>query len=717
MNTRQYINYLFPILLVVILSSCGSNSSPKKSNSTDNVAEIPVSEEEIDIVISEYPEIRINEIITKNAESEYSWIELHITSNNAVNLSDFSLTKDSTEFSPLPDISLEPGSFYIIYATTDLNTGLETVNFKLGNSDNVSLFKGDDLIDKISWKKGEALFGSSFGRFPDGSDSTQTLIPTASNENIKATLRDLVISEVVANASDDSNDWFELLNTSDQEIILSEYQIINKNKELDPVTLPDIMLSAGQYQKIIASEIDPGEAYVPFQLSSSDELELIFNGESIYYFDWKPSDVPKGFSYGLSIDGNLPRKTLIPTPSESNRNVIVFNESIVQSLSIEIADENWQDILNNPLDKIYHRASLTFNGVTLNEIAIRTKGSSSLTSVFNSGGERFSFKFDINEYVSGQKLFGLKKFVLNNSFHDPSYMREKIAYDLLDEMGVVVPKHAYVNFYVNGELRGLYLMLETIDKTFLKKHFGNSQGDLYKPDGVGSDLRWIDNEFMSYPGVELKTNKKSSDNGAFVNFVSEMSFGDTNSVIDIDSVLRYMAVSVSLSNLDSYHGPHDHNYYIYEQDGIFSFLPWDLNESFGTFGTLLTCQTQDIRELTIDEPTTGPLIEKPLLAKLFSNPIHLETYHNYLWELINGSLSSPAFSERVNGLANLIREHVANDPTSFYNLSDFNKNINESVDRFYGLTSFIEYRRDNMIRQLSGEIDPTRSGNGFCSTF
>jgi spore coat protein CotH len=53
--------------------------------------------------------------------------------------------------------------------------------------------------------------------------------------------------------------------------------------------------------------------------------------------------------------------------------------------------------------------------------------------------------------------------------------------------------------------------------------------------------------------------------------------------VDVDGLLRYMAVSMALFNLDSYQGSLAHNYYLYEQDGVFSLLPWDCNESCGIF--------------------------------------------------------------------------------------------------------------------------------------
>jgi hypothetical protein len=306
----------------------------------------------------------------------------------------------------------------------------------------------------------------------------------------------------------------------------------------------------------------------------------------------------------------------------------------------------------------------------------------------------------------------LKKFTLQSSFHDPSYMREVIAYDLLNEMGVATPKHAYVNFYVNGELFGFYLMVEAIDGEFLENNFANSNGDLYKPDGVGSDLKWINNDIESYSDINLKTNEETTDNGAFINFVEQMDNGSTE-VIDVDNLLRYMSVSVALSNLDSYQGPLAHNYYLYDQDGTFSLLPWDFNEAFGSFS--LGCNGIDVRDLYIDEPIAFALADRPMLANALAKEEYLTTYHNYLWQLIDGPLANDTFSNRIAHIADLIRDHVANDPSAFYSAEEFDQNLNSTVDRFYGLTEFINYRVDNMTKQLQGNLPSAGDGSGFCS--
>ncbi|MDA8939482.1 CotH kinase family protein [Pseudoalteromonas marina] len=663
-------------------------------------------------LIAEDAPLRINEVVAKDSSGGEDWIELYVTSSSDVYLADYTLSDDNSEQFALPDITLSPGEFYRIYASTDDLGDLPSVAFKLGASDTVSLYSNNVIIEQLSWNKGQALSGYSYGRYPDGSDATAVLTPTELSSNSQATHGPLVINEIVASAADDGNDWFELYNNSANTINLANYHVIDKSDDIDPITLPDIDLYAGEYITIYATDEDPGTYYVPFKLGKEDELSLILNDEVIDYIDWDESDVATGFSYGLSSSTGFTHAFLTPTPSSENTVATAFTPTAVNTLSITISDENWQDILDNPLDEEYHETAITFNGVTLDSVAIRTKGGSSLRNVANSSSDRYSFKVDINEYVSGQKFFGLKKFTLQNSFNDPSYMREVIAYELMDEMGVPTPEYAYVNFYVNGELFGLYLMVEAVDGEFIEKHFANSNGDLYKPDGTGSDLLWLGDDIQSYTDINLQTNEDTTDNGAFINFVESLDKGET-SAIDIDTLLRYMSVSTSLSNLDSYHGPLAHNYYIYDDDGVFSILPWDFNESFGTFA--MDCNGVDVRELYIDEPVSGALSERPLIANVFAEQSNLDTYHSYLTQLINGSLSSDTFNARVNEIADLIREHVQNDPTSFYGSTYFEQNLTSTTGQFYGLTSFMQYRVANMAAQLDGTLPSAGDGSGFCS--
>lgn len=326
---------------------------------------------------------------------------------------------------------------------------------------------------------------------------------------------------------------------------------------------------------------------------------------------------------------------------------------------IEIAESDWEDVIANAADKAYHTASITYKNVTLENIGFRTKGNSTLSSIINTGSTRFSFKVETDEH------------------------------ELMRNMGLAAPRTAFVNMYINNELYGLYTMVEQVDTAFLAQNFADASGDLYKPDDadneglVGHDLQWIDDDFSSYTAIELKTNKTTTDSSALLAFLEVINQGgDYTNVLDSEAILKYLAVSTAMSNLDSYQGTLAHNYYLYEKNNQFSVIPWDFNESFGTFS-----MGWDLVSLYIDEPTQGVLSERPLIAALLSNDEYLSAYHSYLSELIEGDFSVESMTEKVESMADLIRDSIESDPTAFYSVEEFDTSLTGDIDRIPGLLS------------------------------
>ncbi len=63
---------------------------------------------------------------------------------------------------------------------------------------------------------------------------------------------------------------------------------------------------------------------------------------------------------------------------------------------------------------------------------------------------------------------------------------------------------------------------------------------------------------------------------------------DLETAVNVDEVLRYFTVQVFVMNWDSYLGHTGHNYFLYEEDGVLSILPWDYNLAFGTYALGMT---------------------------------------------------------------------------------------------------------------------------------
>ncbi|MEI7025933.1 CotH kinase family protein [Paenibacillus sp. y28] len=251
-----------------------------------------------------------------------------------------------------------------------------------------------------------------------------------------------------------------------------------------------------------------------------------------------------------------------------------------------------------------------------------------------------------------------------------------------------------------------------MNESFLERNFDNAYGALYKPDGTGSDLKWIDDNIDSYQGLNLKS--ESSNDDIILDMLNELNNGsDYEKYMNFDAALRYFAVSTVLANMDSYQGSKMHNYYLYEDNGIFSILPWDFNMSFAGFS--MGVSKQQLIEMMIDEPTEGAVAERPLVAKLLANDAYRATYHEYVQQVID-YLNPDDFEARVNELAALIGPSVEKDPTKFYTYEQFQQSLTQDVQNIVGLIPFTASRVENVQKQLDGTLPSSGTGAGMGST-
>lgn len=451
----------------------------------------------------------------------------------------------------------------------------------------------------------------------------------------------------------------------------------------------------------------------------------------------------------------LPNVGIETKNSEFSYENIVFNSNKVTTVDIEIAEEDWADMLENASAEELKQADITVNGKKVENVAIRTKGNLSLRSVVNSDSDRYSLKIDFDYYDDTQSLYGLKKLNLNNNYSDSTLMREYISYELMEQMGLPTPAHSYMYVTVNGEERGLFLGVEAVDETFLANNYGSNDGFLFKPDGTGSDLKYISDDIEDYTGIGLKTNEGTINQSKLVEMLDAINNGgDIEKYIDVDEMLRYFAVNTALVNLDSYQGNMKHNYYLYEQNGVFSIIPWDYNMSFGGFGAgggriaggngenqadVTTNMEKPVAQnngqpdqtgdggmqqqrgggvdmgmgmsgnlindsainFSVTTPVSGTTLEeRPLLKALLSNDEYRDKYEGYLEELATTYLTEEYVQSITKKLAVLLTTYVEADPTKFSTTEQFL----EAVEGENSLPEFAKQRSESILRQLSGEL-------------
>lgn len=442
----------------------------------------------------------------------------------------------------------------------------------------------------------------------------------------------------------------------------------------------------------------------------------------------------------------------------------LFAEGVVNEINIEISEEDWADLVENPLEETYYAVDVTINGETLSNVALRTKGNNTLISVASSDSDRYSFKIDFDYFNDGENYYGLKKLNLNNNYGDASYMREYISYRIMGEMGIPVPATSYTHITINGEEWGLYLAVEPIDEVFLERTFGDSTGDLYKPDGIGADLVYRGDDMSEYPGLVLKTNEETSDGSAILDLMKALESGEgLEDVLDVDEVLRYLAANVALANYDSYLGNATHNHYLYEQDGRFTIVPWDYNYSFGGFGggevaiyeptnqsmgmgggrhpdmengetqtaegenaaeeqaaqmpESMNAERPENMEMQMPEGMERPegmggSNEKPLVDTLLSQDALLAQYESYLAEIAETYFTEAYMRQIVSETAEMIAPYVEKDATAFFTYDEFLEASSADATDPNSLVYFAVSMAESIETQLAGG-EPTFHTSSF----
>ena len=92
---------------------------------------------------------------------------------------------------------------------------------------------------------------------------------------------------------------------------------------------------------------------------------------------------------------------------------------------------------------------------------------------------RPSLTLNFDKYVKDQRFHGLDKLHLNNSAQDPSHLCEMIGRQLFEAAGMPVTRASHARVELSGRELGLFVLVEGFDRTFLKRHFGNADGNLY----------------------------------------------------------------------------------------------------------------------------------------------------------------------------------------------------------------------------------------------
>jgi len=199
------------------------------------------------------------------------------------------------------------------------------------------------------------------------------------------------------------------------------------------------------------------------------------DGSSNWVTEWNASPGaanPTGMGQPLTPQAaGDPPEMIAPAGDMSDR---VLGYDLQPKFELQISDANLASLRAAPTTWV--QATLTFEGRAYGPIGVNLKGTSSFQPI----DQKPAFRVNINKFVKGARLFGIKEFLLNNMVQDPSMIHERLAYWIGRQIGSVpTPRcnHAWVT--MNGAALGLYATVEEAKGTMMGYSFSDASGGIY----------------------------------------------------------------------------------------------------------------------------------------------------------------------------------------------------------------------------------------------
>lgn len=372
----------------------------------------------------------------------------------------------------------------------------------------------------------------------------------------------------------------------------------------------------------------------------------------------------------------------------------IFDPSIIRTYKVVVADDDWSWLNENELLEEYVPATLLFEGEEYSQVAVRYKGFfGALRLCFDPQGNRtcdkLSLKLKFSEYDDGLRFYGLKRLNFHSMQGDPTKMHDMLGYGLFREAGVFAPRTTYAKLIVNGELLGLFAVVEQIDGSFTRSRFADGgRGNVYKEvwPVETSAQRYID---------ALRTNREEEPSPEkMVRFAAALAAATDETFVpvleewtDFDALMNYLAVDRLIDNWDGIvawycipeafaevmgqSGCFNHNYYWYEEterDRVW-LIPWDLDHTFEVPSPIKTAfglpdwtdEPGDCAEVPVFLGIGGlPPSCDPLIGRLAT--LTWEPYVEATQALLDGPFQIDILHERIDAIAVHIAPAVAGDP-------------------------------------------------------
>ncbi len=354
-----------------------------------------------------------------------------------------------------------------------------------------------------------------------------------------------------------------------------------------------------------------------------------------------------------------------------------YDINAYRTVDLNFTQANWYTLLQaNYSTQTELAGSMTVDGVTYPNCGIRFRGNTSYTQLPSTSQKR-SFNVRLDSIVPGQDIQGYSHLNFNNGFHDPTFLREFIAYYVMRQYGPA-PGCNLIKLNVNGVYWGVYINVQQPNKDFTRQHWRSDEGNRYRgfpESGSFSNgrcaLTWLGNLPSSYLSAYQANQGDGVDLMNLCNILNNTPTASIESalpvIFSVDQFYRYAATMNIMLQTDSYlQSGKDHYLYHDPVYGAFHMFPFDLNEALAGSSTL-----DPWYQTTV---TTRPAFTKTLVI-----PAWRERYIAHYRNIAEDAMSWATLGPIITQFHTMIAADVAADTKKIYSTAAFTTNLTASV--------------------------------------
>lgn len=385
-----------------------------------------------------------------------------------------------------------------------------------------------------------------------------------------------------------------------------------------------------------------------------------------------------------------------------------YDESSIHTIELWFSQPNyWSLMASNYNSGTDLGALMIVNGDTLeNQVGVRFKGQTSYSQTQNSQKKSFNITLDFAD--PGQDIEGYETLNLNNSFQDPSFLRE-VLYLHLSRQHTPSLKSNFVQLYINGQNWGPYPSVQALDGDFLKEWFLSNDGTRWRalktiasppgPPGPGStggpfgtgycSLNWLGTSDTS-EYKKFYTLKKANKTNPWEDLVRTCdklnntplsNLEDTiRHYLDLDRTLWYLATEIVFSDDDSYVHKGGMDYFLYWEPETGRMVPLEYDGN----------TAMEMMNLNWSPFYNAQDIRFPLLNRLLAVPSIRQRYLAHLRTIVADGLKQSTVDSLIDNYFEMIDPLVAADTKKLYSYTAFQNEKNV-------LKNYVQQRRNYLL--------------------